>query len=235
MDNLVKKNHLLANTHPHWLAVSGCIGVFFILFWLWMLRDARGFTAELPLSISEIHSLQAIERDIGTRKRWSIEFDTINATVLALPWVEHVSSSFQWNGSIALAITRTHPLVRFNHDQYLDTAGGIHPITNPETFSALINLQTNPKNIPLFLQHQRGFEEMMRKYALTPTVISISNYGSWHVWVQPNIQINLGLPPWENSFAKMQHAVAFFRKTNDKNIVRIDLRNPHGIVIALAQ
>lgn len=213
-----------------WLLINSIIIGVAIVFWY--ASGVTGFRISEKLNAKQYRDLKTIEQLVIRQSRWSFDAIDVQQQIAALDWVLHATARLLYNGVVEITLVRVEPIARYNDKQFIDSKGAVHAFESNTDYSHLLHLQTVPQNIQLFIQHQAYFQKIMTTTELTPTLVSISNYGSWVLWLSNGVEINIGIPPWDKKLQLLAQMYSFIAQYSAEPIIRVDLRNPAGITVA---
>lgn len=168
---------------------------------------------------------------------FSVDLDQLRAGFERLPWVRVVSLRRQWPLAIIAEIQEYHPLARWGDSELLTAAGNLFSGATAQSLPVLWGPSGTQRDV---LQYYRDFSKILQSLSLRPTMVNLSERGSWCIELSNQIRIQLGRPTEQLSvLQKLQRFVLAYPmllvqlRAEKKHILSVDLRYLDGFSVKL--
>lgn len=161
--------------------------------------------------------------------------DVIQQQIERLLWIKQASVRKQWPDKLKIHVVEYKPVAHWNDTQLLDDEGKLFSVPNERFVSKnipqLYGLEGSESSV---LAGYRTLNEILTKKKFTLTSVSMSARHSWHLTLNNNIQINLGLNDLTerlSRFAEIYPLLQQQAQATQQHISYVDLRYDSGIAV----
>ena len=162
---------------------------------------------------------------------FSLDEQGLTQRLQRLPWMRSVSLRKVWPGRLVLKIVEKQPLARWNQHGVLDQDQNLfYPQVPPQQTLPLLQGESS-NYMQLWEQYQR-LQAMLQPLEWHIARLELSAAGRWTLTCTNGVTLILGANAPEQRLARF---ISFYPKVLEregKMPKRIDLRYPHGFVVA---
>jgi len=161
-----------------------------------------------------------------------LKVESLEKSLLALPWIESVNIQRQWPDKLVIAITEQKPGAHWDKTELISTEGKIFsPKSVPSTLKDLPWLYGADNNAPDIWTGYQNMSSVIAPLGLKIVAINLSPSDTWEIELNNGIPIVLGK---DEVIPRLKRFVQIYPKIFDNNpnaVEYIDLRYNNGLAV----
>ena len=162
---------------------------------------------------------------------FSLDIQTLRATLMVLPWVSSVSIRKIWPARLIITIGEQHPVAKWRGNAIINESGQLfYPPSNtvPVSLPALSGPDDSEQQVMVLYQ---DLNTDMSIVGLTVKGLSLTQRLSWTVLLSNGIQVKLGRVNMQQRFKQFVQLYPRIIADKGAQVEYVDLRYPDGLAI----
>ena len=162
---------------------------------------------------------------------FSLDIDTLRATLMALPWVSKVSIRKTWPAQLIVTIVEQHPIARWRDNAVMNVSGQLfYPPVNtiPVDLPGLSGPDDTEQQVVLLFQ---ALNTDLSMIGLTVKELSLTQRLSWSVTLNNGVQVKLGRINMQQRFKQFVQLYPKIIAQNANQVAYVDLRYQDGMAV----
>ena len=167
---------------------------------------------------------------------FSVELDSIEQQVEALPWVERAEVRREWPDTLMVHISEHRPIMKWGKDRWVNSQGAVVELPGQIKLSQSIVLNGNQRDSKLILQRALQWAKELKAIGLTLESVSLSDSHAWKLGLSyplNNYEFDMFLGRVDVD-QRLQRFIYLFEeqfRQGGKQLQRVDARYPNGLAI----
>lgn len=192
-------------------------------------RHVKIMAKELQLSHDKVEIM--IQNAIDNHNFLTLHTQTLESTLMMLPWVQRVSVQKVWPDTVKITLIERKPVAAW-HNELVSARGDLYRTDQSVKIDALPRLKSRREDIKEVLQVYQKMSKILLTYRLDITALEKRDNQAWELTLSNGVRLLLGKRDPETRLIRFCKAYpAVFEKKLDA-VDRIDLRYPQGMAVA---
>lgn len=163
------------------------------------------------------------------------DLEEIKREVEALAWVDRVTVSRVWPGTIVLTLIEQSPAAYWNEKAFLNPKGEVFSPQQITTGRDLPQLYGPEDSLQLLraemLAEMGQLQTLLEPYVLSATRLKVDERGSWEMTLSNGIHVALGSRPFDAKVERMATVLNSAGIEKQETMEGLDTRYPNGVAV----